>query len=779
MLRRRLYYILKPYIPWGVRVGVRGWFARRKRRTSKGVWPIDEAARRTPEGWPGWPEGKKFAFVITHDVEGPDGLKKCRQLAELEMQMGFRSSFNFIPEGSYTVPEDLRQWLKENGFEVGVHDLNHDGKLFDSRNGFKNKALRINDYLRDWGAVGFRAGFMLRNLEWYHDLDIDYDLSTFDTDPFEPMPDGAGTIFPFWVPAPTGQKFQVPSPKSQVIGQTSDSKTPPGLGSETFDLRPETSPSSRSLSPSLPHGAGRRGYVELPYSLPQDSTLFFVLGEKTPEIWLRKLDWVVAHGGMALVNVHPDYLCFDAERPSPSTFPITFYSQLLQYVSLTYAGKYLNTTPRNLVNWAKENALRLQSTVVSPSAPTVATAESLPTTPKELRGKRAAVMVYSVFPADCRVHRAALAMIEAGMQVDLLCISETESDARREVVDGVNVFRLPIRHRRDSKLSYLLRYGRFSLSSFWFLTHRSLRRRYDIVHCHNMPDSLVFAALIPKLQGAGIVLDLHDPMPELMMSIYGLNPAHLLVRFLRVLERWSIGFSDIAVTPNITFKDLFVSRGCCPDKMQIVMNSPPQEIFNPGGPNNSHAHGDDRKGFRIMHHGLIAHRHGVDLLVEAIAKVRLTIPNVHLDIFGDRTPFLDTVLEVARRLDVADHVHFHGVKTQMEIAQAIRTVDLGVVPNRRSQFTELNLPTRIFEYLAMRCPVIAPATQGIKDYFDPEELVMFEPGNVEDLAAKILWTKDHPDEANDYVERGLNVYRDHLWPKEKARFLDLIAPILR
>jgi hypothetical protein len=199
MLTRRIYYLFKPYIPWSVRMGVRSYFAKRKRARLSAVWPVDQSTRTPPIGWPGWPDGRQFAFVITHDVEGPTGLENCRKLAELEMEYGFRSSFNFIPEGGYTVSCELRAWLDQRGFEVGVHDLNHDGKLFSSRSGFLTKAKRINRYIKDWGASGYRSGFMLRNLDWYHDLDIRYDASTFDTDPFEPQPDSAGTIFPFWI----------------------------------------------------------------------------------------------------------------------------------------------------------------------------------------------------------------------------------------------------------------------------------------------------------------------------------------------------------------------------------------------------------------------------------------------------------------------------------------------------------------------------------------------------------------------------------------------------
>ena len=115
---------------------------------------------------------------------------------ELELDLGFRSSFNFIPEGSYRVTAELREELTANGFEVGIHDLKHDGHLFASHREFKRRAVRINDYAREWGASGFRSGFMLRNLDWLHDLDVQYDASTFDTDPFEPQPDGASHHLP-------------------------------------------------------------------------------------------------------------------------------------------------------------------------------------------------------------------------------------------------------------------------------------------------------------------------------------------------------------------------------------------------------------------------------------------------------------------------------------------------------------------------------------------------------------------------------------------------------
>ena len=125
------------------------------------------------------------------------------------MELGFRSSFNFVPEGDYRVSKELRDWLTGNGFEVAVHDIHHDGKLFRSHKDFADRAPLINHYLKEWDTVGFRSAFMMRRLNWLHDLDIVYDMSTFDTDPFEPQPDGVNTIFPFWVP----RRSEVGGPK--------------------------------------------------------------------------------------------------------------------------------------------------------------------------------------------------------------------------------------------------------------------------------------------------------------------------------------------------------------------------------------------------------------------------------------------------------------------------------------------------------------------------------------------------------------------------------------
>lgn len=274
---------------------------------SHGIWPINPAAGSRPPNFPEWPGGAQFAFVLTHDVESGVGMRKCRQLMELERAAGFRSCFNFIPEGDYETPPSLRQELRDEGFEIGVHDLKHDGKLYRHRADFSRQALQINHYLQAWGAVGFRSGFMHHNLEWLHDLEIEYDMSTFDTDPFEPQPSGQNTIFPF-----------------VVDGKAS------------------------GAAPSR----GRSSYVELPYTLPQDSTLFLVLKQRSIETWKTKLDWIAEHRGMALLDVHPDYLSFDG-RTERFCYPASYYRDFLNHVKQKYHGAYWHALPKQMANFVR------------------------------------------------------------------------------------------------------------------------------------------------------------------------------------------------------------------------------------------------------------------------------------------------------------------------------------------------------------------------------------------------------------------------------------------
>ena len=239
-----------------------------------------------------WPGKKVFAVALTHDVETEKGYRNILKLAEIEKERGFRSCFNLVPE-RYPIDTGLIQDLLGEGFEVGLHGLIHDGKLFFSKKIFDRRAVRINHYLKHWHACGFRSPINHRNPQWLQALEIDYDSSFFDTDPYEPMPGGVMSIWPYF------------------IGH----------------------------------------FVELPYTLPQDSTLFISLGQTTIDIWKQKLDWISRNHGMAMINVHPDYIDFNTaagktRKTTNGGYPLSRYTELLDYVK--EKGNFWHVLPKEI-----------------------------------------------------------------------------------------------------------------------------------------------------------------------------------------------------------------------------------------------------------------------------------------------------------------------------------------------------------------------------------------------------------------------------------------------
>lgn len=301
MLRNRIFYTIKPLIPRTLQIFIRRQIAKRKRDAFSHIWPIDPAAAVPPEGWQGWPEGKKFALLLCHDVDTQKGHDKCLKLANIEAKLGFRSYFNFVPE-RYTNSNSLHSDIRKLGCDIGVHGFKHDGKLFLSLKTFNQRAAKINAYLIKWRTEGFTAPSMLCNLDWLKALNISYSTSTFDSDPFEPQQEPAKTIFPFWV------------------GNCRQSK----------------------------------GYLEMPYTLPQDHLLFVILKEKNIDIWKKKLDWIAKNGGMVILNTHADYMNFNKQKNGPEEYAVEFYTEFLEYTKNRYKDQYLNVLPKDIARFWQE-----------------------------------------------------------------------------------------------------------------------------------------------------------------------------------------------------------------------------------------------------------------------------------------------------------------------------------------------------------------------------------------------------------------------------------------
>ena len=231
------------------------------------------------------------------------------------------------------------------------------------------------------------------------------------------------------------------------------------------------------------------------------------------------------------------------------------------------------------------------------------------------------------------------------------------------------------------------------------------------------------------------------------------------------------------ITVNVACKRIFSGRSCRAGKIGVVMNSPDGEIF-PYRAARSYPVRTPGQPFVIMYHGSLVERNGLDLAVDALERIHKTIPTAELRVYGRSTPYLEQVMEKARNLGLGNHVRYLGPKRLEELVHEIESCDVGIIPNHRNTFTEINTPTRIFEYLALGKPVIAPRTLGIQDYFTPDALLFFESGNSEELAEKIEYAAFHATEVAAIAERGQQVYLVHSWQQEKETLVSLVAGLL-
>lgn len=698
MLLNKVYYLLKPFMPWRLRMALRRRRASSRRTAYADVWPIDKNGGQTPPGWPGWPEKKQFAFVLTHDVEGSKGLSRVEDLMKLEAKYGFRSSFNFVPEREYRLSDALIKSIDDSGFEVGVHGLKHDGKLYASKAQFAARAERIREYLQRWNSCGFRSPLMQHKLEWLHLLGTEYDASTFDTDPFEPEPDGVGTIFPFWVPGPDGS-----------------------------------------------------GYVELPYTLAQDFTLFAVLREQDINIWKKKLDWVAERGGMVLLNTHPDYMCFEGHEKERDEFPVSYYAELLAYVRERYAGKYWAALPREVSRFYRANVSPLERN----------------------SRKKICMVAYTDYRCDGRVRRYAEALAKRGDHVDVVAYSSGSSSVGVENINGVNAYSI-CRREADgrSKWTYASRLLQFLLSSTVFLTRRHRRIRYDLIHVHNIPDFLVFSAWYPKWTGAKVILDIHDIVPEFFVSKFGAKPAGTYFNLLKMVERASVAFVDHVIVSNHLWQKTLSSRSTPEEKCSVYLNNVDPAIFY----RRPRTRTDEK--IIALFPGSFQRHQGLDIAIEAVAQLKDKVPNLEFHLYGGGGGTEAELRGLADRLGLNGRVKFCGGVVLDRIADVIANADIGVVPKRADSFGNEAYSTKIMEFMSQGIPVVASRTKIDTFYFDDSVVRFFPSGDAKAMAAAMLEVIEDRRLRANLIEKGREYADKNSWDVRKRDYLGLVDSLI-
>ena len=689
-----IYYFLKPILPWRLRISLRRWRGQRRRNTYAATWPIDPVAATAPAGWPGWPDGKKFAFVLTHDVEGMKGFERVPRLMELTQKYGFRASFNFVPKGEYCIDRQMQNLLSSAGFELGVHGLEHDGKLYSSKKKFAGTAAEIRKTLHEFGACGFRSPLMQHKLGWIHQFGCEYDASTFDVDPFEPQPDGMATIFPFWV-----------------------------------------------------FSGDNIGYVEMPYTMVQDFTLFKVLGEKNIDIWKKKLDWVAEHGGTALINTHPDYMCFGG-KPKRDEYPVSHYEELLRYARERYGDTCWHALPREVSRYY---------------------CDKVPVEKRNTR-RKICMIAYSHYSYDNRVRRYAETLARRGDIVDVISLSWLSTEQAEIELNGVTIYNAFRRVKNEtSPWDFALRHLRFMTKASSLLRKLHKEKNYDVIHIHNIPDFLVFAAWYPKCTGAKLILDIHDVVPELFENKFRTGIKKHYVTVLRVLEKVSIRFVDHVIVSNHLWYDKLIARSADENHCSVLVNHVDPEIFA----RRPRTRNDGR--YIVLFPGSFQWHQGIDIGIRAFSQFREKVPNAEFHLYGGGNENLASQLKtLVRELGLEDSVKFFDGVPLEEIAQLIANADLGVVPKRADSFGNEAYSTKIMEFMSQGVPVVVSRTKIDSYYFKEDDVRFFTSGDADAMAQAMCEVAENQQLRETLIANGLEYVQKNGWNRKREEYLRLI-----
>lgn len=379
------------------------------------------------------------------------------------------------------------------------------------------------------------------------------------------------------------------------------------------------------------------------------------------------------------------------------------------------------------------------------------------------------MMAYTHYETDPRVMRSAEAARDGGFAVDVVALRRP-GQLPVESVRGVQVFRIQARYRGASRLQYILQYVGFLFRCLLAAARLGIRKKYRVCHVHNMPDLLVFAALVPRVLGAKVILDIHDPMPETYESKYS-NPAHTLVgKLLLWQERLSVAFADSTITVSEPFKQgILLKHGYQSDAIGVVSNFADEELFRPT------ACPPIDGVIRCVFHGTILERYGLGLLIEAVSRVRHR-DRLRVRIIGEGD-FSASLADLIRTYKVHDVVEFvNRVYPLQEIPKVLSDCHVGLVPLdvAVSPVANYALPLKLVEYTCLGMPTITVRNAAIEYYFRPDECMFFESGDAGMLAKCLDMVAEQPHRLQEYRRKLVAVRARLSWKKEKEKYIGML-----
>lgn len=378
------------------------------------------------------------------------------------------------------------------------------------------------------------------------------------------------------------------------------------------------------------------------------------------------------------------------------------------------------------------------------------------------------------YPLDTRVRREVQALVADGHDVDVVCLIRP-GEPRFERVGQVTVHRLRIPLRRAGTVNYLFQYGAFFIAAGLVVAWLHMRRRFDVVQVNTMPDILAFAALVPKLFGARVLLDLHECMPEFYAVKFGTDLRHPAARLLARIEQAAIQFASFGITCTDQMRDAFVSRGAARSKLGVVMNSSNEEEFDPRVSRPVRHRPDE---FRLICHGTVERIYGIDTIVRAVHLLRHEIKGLRLEIYGEGSA-LREIRKLVSDLELADRVYLSGRFVPIsELVRAIAASDVGVVAIRRDIFRDLTHCNKMFDFITMRKPAIVSRTSSVEAYFDDRCFRMFTAGDENDLTNAIRELYTDPRLRRRLVRHATRANVQYRWPYQRRFYQNVVRQLV-
>jgi len=378
---------------------------------------------------------------------------------------------------------------------------------------------------------------------------------------------------------------------------------------------------------------------------------------------------------------------------------------------------------------------------------------------------------YSDYESDSRVRRYAELLVNNGYRVDIFAIGQ-KGEKARVVIGGCRVHRIQARvYNEKSKAMYLLKLLLFFVRSAFFLTWENFKEPYDVIHVHSVPDFQVFAALVPKLMGSKVILDIHDIVPEFYASKFNVSMKSATFKLLVAVEQMSVAFSDHVIAANHIWGKRLRQRSASTGKCTTLLNFPDVKASQLRGKRR-----DDGR-FVILYPGTLNYHQGVDIAIRAFSRIKDEVPEADFHVYGQGDQW-DSLKKLVEDLGLQDRVFLRGLVPIDQITSLMENADLGVVPKRKNGFGNEAFSTKILEFMVLNVPLIIPDTTVDRLYFNDSVAQFFHAGDENSLSEAMLGLIRNPVRRATLARNASEFVKKYTWKVNQGSYLNLVQSLV-